>query len=165
MFGPRGDRRGEWTGEKDAMRVFRGVMLGILVLPLAGLLAGCDSLDTLQFWDTKKKLPGVRQEVFPGGVPGVEQGIPPELVKGYQQPQQPPPDQVTTAAQETAEKVDQKAEEKPKPKPKPRVASRPKPRPRPAPHQPAPQQAAWPTAQPQAQPQPGAQTAPWPTSH
>src|ERR1700757_4833048 len=110
------------------MRAVRGVLLGVLMLPFAGLLAGCDSLDTLQFWDTKKKLPGVRQEVFPGGVPGVEQGIPPDLVKGYQPPQQPPPDQVTTAAQETADKVDPKAEEKPKPRPKPKVAKVTKPK-------------------------------------
>ena len=34
--------------------------------------------------DTKKKLPGERREVFPGGVPGVSQGVPPELMKGYQ---------------------------------------------------------------------------------
>src|ERR1700693_5064561 len=94
--------------EKDAMRAVRGLLLGALLLPFAGLLAGCDSLDTLQFWDTKKKLPGVRQEVFPGGVPGVEQGIPRELVKGYQEPQQPPPDPVATAAQETADKVEEK---------------------------------------------------------
>src|ERR1700722_6109725 len=83
---------------EDAMRAVRGVMLGVLLASFAGVLAGCDSLDTLQFWDTKKKLPGVRQEVFPGGVPGVQQGIPPELVKGYQEPPQPGPDPVATAA-------------------------------------------------------------------
>ena len=32
----------------------------------------------------KKKLPGERKDVFPGGVPGVSQGIPPEYMKGNQ---------------------------------------------------------------------------------
>src|SRR5262249_52842488 len=34
----------------------------------------------------KKKLPGDRKPVFPEGVPGVAQGVPPELVKGNQPP-------------------------------------------------------------------------------
>jgi hypothetical protein len=143
----------------------RGVWLGVLLLPFAGLLAGCDSLETLQFWDTKKKLPGAREEVFPGGVPGVQQGIPPELVKGYQAPQEATTnDPAVVAARESAEKVDPKAEERAKPKPKPKVAkvSRPKPaRPRPAPQQAgAPQQP--PPVQQAQGPTPQRQSAPWP---
>ena len=38
-------------------------------------------------FDNKKPLPGERRAVFPEGVPGVPQGVPPELVKGYQAPQ------------------------------------------------------------------------------
>ena len=73
------------------MRGVRGVALMLLLLPLGGMLAGCDALDTFQLFDSKKKLPGDRQPVFPNGVPGVTQGIPPELVKGYQeQPSQSP---------------------------------------------------------------------------
>src|SRR5437899_8503763 len=34
--------------------------------------------------NTKKPLPGERKAVFPEGVPGVAQGVPPELVKGNQ---------------------------------------------------------------------------------
>jgi len=50
-------------------------------------LAGCESFDlTNLIPDSKKKLPGERREVFPGGVPGVSQGVPPELTKGYQAP-------------------------------------------------------------------------------
>ena len=37
-------------------------------------------------FDTKKKLPGDRRAVFPEGTPGVSQGVPQELVKGYQPP-------------------------------------------------------------------------------
>ena len=40
-------------------------------------------------FDTKKKLKGDREAVFPDGVPGTTTGVPADLVKGYQ----PPPDQ------------------------------------------------------------------------
>lgn len=68
-----------------------------LVVGLA--LAGCDSfdpLDKLQDLDimgsSKTPLKGERRPVFPEGVPGVQQGVPPDLVKGYQPPaEQPPP--------------------------------------------------------------------------
>jgi outer membrane biosynthesis protein TonB len=131
------------------MRGARGVALMLLLLPLGGMLAGCDSFDTLQLFDTKKKLPGDRHPVFPNGVPGVTQGIPPELVKGYQE--QPSPDPAAAAAAATAEKIEPpKPQPKPKPKPKPRTAAAP---PQPATQpQPAPQQ-------PAAQPAP----APWPS--
>jgi outer membrane biosynthesis protein TonB len=69
---------------------------------LSGLaLAGCDTLggfdplDKLQELDimgtSKKPLPGERRPVFPEGVPGVPQGVPPDLVKGYQPPAEAPP--------------------------------------------------------------------------
>src|SRR3954466_8645778 len=61
-------------------------------------LAGCDSFDPLdkfQDWDimgtSKTPLKGERRPVFDHGVPGVPQGVPPELVKGYQQPAEEPP--------------------------------------------------------------------------
>jgi len=80
----------------------RLVLLGIVaVLSLA--LGGCE---TGGFWDkansvsdrfndamtdfspfgtSKKPLPGERRAVFPEGVPGVQQGVPPELMRGNQQ--------------------------------------------------------------------------------
>ncbi|MBN8919236.1 MAG: hypothetical protein J0H62_00680, partial [Rhizobiales bacterium] len=62
-----------------------------LVLSLG--LAGCETSDMFDnvsesvhnfnpFGTAKKKLSGDRQRVFPDGVPGVQQGIPPELMPG-----------------------------------------------------------------------------------
>jgi hypothetical protein len=141
------------------MRVVRGVVLTLLLLPLGGMLAGCDSLDTFQIFDTKKKLPGVREPVFPNGVPGVTQGIPPDLVKGYQEPQQATVDPATAAAQATAEKIEPKAEPKPKPKPKPRKVAQPA-----AAQQPQQAQAPWPGQQQPQQPQQPQQAPGWPTA-
>lgn len=113
-------------------------------LSLALFAGGCESFDlTDLFPDGKKKLAGDRRPVFPDGVPGVSQGVPPELVKGYQPPEAGPA--VITAPPPAAE-----PEEKPKPASKPkRTAARPKPKPAPAPAQaePQPQQAAQPAAQ------------------
>ncbi|KAB2876222.1 MAG: hypothetical protein F9K38_13975, partial [Pseudorhodoplanes sp.] len=103
-------------------------------LSLALFAGGCESFDlTDLFPDGKKKLAGERRPVFPDGVPGVPQGVPPELMKGYQPPENaadpaaavPPP------------------EEKPKPAPKPRRAAA-RPKPQAAPAEPAPQQSAQP---------------------
>ncbi len=60
------------------------------------------------FGGGKKPLPGDRQAVFPQGVPGVPQGVPPELMKGNQQ-----------AAEETPPPA---AEPEPAPKPKAKPA-------------------------------------------
>ena len=51
-------------------------------------------------FDSKKKVKGEREPVFPDGVPGTTTGVPADLVKGYQ----PPPDQAdaTTAPAEAA---------------------------------------------------------------
>jgi hypothetical protein len=61
-------------------------------------LAGCESFDPLDklseldiMGTSKKPLPGERRAVFESGVPGVAQGVPPELVKGYQPPPEAPP--------------------------------------------------------------------------
>src|SRR5882724_2866502 len=68
-----------------------------VVIALSGALAGCsssitnwDPTDLLDFLDTKKKLPGERKPVFPGGVPGLEQGVPKDLYKGAAQQQEAP---------------------------------------------------------------------------
>jgi hypothetical protein len=90
-------------------------------LSLALLLSDCSGFDPTDIMDNlfasqKKPLPGERKALFPQGTPGVTQGLPPELVKGYQ----PPP--VADASQDAPP-----APEKPKPKPKakPKVATAP----------------------------------------
>ena len=62
----------------------------------AALVSGCSDFsldpDKLDFslFDTKQKLSGERKEVFPGGVPGVTPGVPPEIMKGYNEPADAP---------------------------------------------------------------------------
>ena len=85
----------------------RRIALTASLLTLGLALAGCESIGGPDDWFSPKKtpLPGERKAVFPSGVPGVPQGVPPELVEGYKPLPEPPP---------------QVVEEKPKPKPKPR---------------------------------------------
>jgi hypothetical protein len=109
------------------------IVAGLFVLPILG---GCSDFDAekLDFFNMnkEKKLPGERKPLFPEGVPGVTQGIPPDLVKGYKPPE-------TAAAPE------------PEPeKPKPRVVRR-APKPTPVRVSPAPQPAAQPAPAAQAQ--------------
>src|SRR5262245_35833236 len=97
------------------MKRFARIALTASALSLGLALAGCESFDPTSIFDhdifgSKKKLPGDRQSVFPDGTPGVPQGVPPELVKGYQAPPEPEP--VKEA----------EPEPKAKPKPKPKVA-------------------------------------------
>lgn len=137
------------------------LVLGAALAALcAGLgLSGCASstgeieLDPAYWFpDGKKKLPGERREVFPGGVPGVTQGIPPELVRGNPAQQAAQEQALAPVQPEPAPQ----AEEKPRPRPK-KVA-----RPRPAPPpEPEPQAQAAPRQQQQQQQQPaGAWPAP-----
>jgi hypothetical protein len=98
------------------MRRSRYVVTLTGLILIAPVLAGCadfdmDKLDVFGL-NEKKKLPGERRELFPGGVPGVTQGIPPEYMKGNQ----PPPE--TAQAPATApDKKTASVEEEPKPKP------------------------------------------------
>ncbi len=105
-------------------RLIRRAFVAATCVALAIPLAGCESFDpaSLTDWipDGKKKLPGERKDVFPNGVPGVVQGVPPELVKGNQ----PPPEAAALAAPEQAPEAaaaPEEPEEKPKPKPKPKA--------------------------------------------
>ena len=87
----------------------------VLALPLAG----CGSWDPTDIFDNsffnpKKPLPGERKELFPQGTPGVQQGVPPELVKGYQPAAE-------TQATVQPEAVPEESKPKPKAKPKPKV--------------------------------------------
>lgn len=56
---------------------------------------GFDPLDKISDLDimgsSKTPLKGERRAVFQEGVPGVPQGVPPDLVKGYQPPPEAPP--------------------------------------------------------------------------
>src|SRR5438128_1523283 len=72
------------------MRVIQRFVSAVLLGALAILMSGCGSLSTsawdptdlFDFLDTKKRAVGERHPVFPQGVPGVAQGVPPELLKG-----------------------------------------------------------------------------------
>ena len=86
------------------------------VLAFALALAGCDSFDPLdkfQEWDilgqNKTPLKGERKEVFPSGVPGVPQGVPPDMVKGYQPPPEEPPPVVQAKPEKKAKKKAEKS--------------------------------------------------------
>jgi outer membrane biosynthesis protein TonB len=132
---------------------------------LSGLvLASCDSFDPLDKFQeldimgsSKTPLKGERRAVFPEGVPGVPQGVPPEMMQGYQPPAETPPPVVEAKPA------------KPKPKRTASVPRKPKPQPQ-APQQqveqaPAPRT----TTQPVNQSASGTQTMPgaaptWPTN-
>lgn len=82
------------------MRARARGFLALFVLAVGLGLAGCDTVDRLQdsvtgLLDRKKKLPGERQSVFPEGVPGVVQGVPPEYLK-ENKPQESDPTELAT---------------------------------------------------------------------
>jgi len=161
----------------------RIVMLAALALAIPAL-AGCtnfdpDKLDVFGL-NEKKKLPGERKDLFPGGVPGVTQGIPPEYVKGNHPPpetaqalQAPAPEQNKAAEEAEPEK---KTTAAPEPNPKPKRAAKPRTasqQPAQAASQPQQQMAPWPQQNPQPAPQQPQSpwpaqgqttTAPWPSS-
>src|SRR5690348_3726630 len=141
------------------------VLIVVGLLAAAPVLTACTDFDPdkLDFFhlNEKKKLPGERKPLFPEGVPGVAQGIPAELTKGYKPPPEPEPAKV--------------AEPEPA-KPKPKVARRPASKPTQVTVQPASarpsakpaQQAQQPTQQaqqpvwPDPKPQATGANAPWP---
>jgi hypothetical protein len=91
-------------------------------LALAVELAGCTpggqfdptEIFSADMFNTKKKLQGQREPVFPNGVPGTTTGVPADLVKGYQ----PPPDQADATTIPPAPAPPAPVAAKPKPKPK-----------------------------------------------
>src|SRR6185369_778442 len=95
------------------MNRFARVALSASMLSTSTLLAGCGSFDPSSFdptavfdmeiFNTKKKLPGERKAVFPEGTPGVPQGVPQELVKGYQDPTAEQSQEAQAAAAAAAE--------------------------------------------------------------
>jgi len=131
--------------------------LAAAVIVAGPILSACDSLDSLDMFDSKKKLVGDRKPVFPDGVPGVSTGVPAELVKGYREPEGGLTDPARAAA---AAAASDGVTTKPTPTPQQRTANKPKPKPSSdqsaaagqpaAPAQQAP--APWPSQQPQQQP-------------
>src|SRR5690348_16408047 len=89
------------------------------LLSLGLALAGCgfdtakldptDILDSM-FANQKEPLKGERKALFPEGTPGVQQGVPPELVKGYQPPPEPPPEEQPPAPAKPKAKAKGKAQ-------------------------------------------------------
>jgi len=162
------------------MRRMQRILLLATLVAIAPVIAGCenfdpDKLDVFHL-NKEKKLPGKRVELFPNGVPGVQQGIPPEYMKGYQQQQaaQAAGDTTTGNAAATPGQAGQQTAavtpvEQVKPKPKPKVkTAEPKAETEKV-SQPAPQQQQqqqqmppWPSSPPQQQPQTGT-SAPWPS--
>jgi hypothetical protein len=154
------------------MRSLARVILAAVVAGAGPVLSACSSLDSFdpsEWFESKKKLAGERRPVFPEGVPGVTAGVPPELVKGYHEPDGGGADPAKAAAEAAAEKP-----AKPKKPPPQRTASQPKPAAQQQPAQGAtapwpgqqqsaqPASAAWPSQQQQQPPQQS--QAPWPGS-
>lgn len=151
------------------MRRLPRIVLMATLVALAPVLAGCEDfdMDKLDVFglNKKKPLPGERRDVFPGGVPGVTQGIPPEYLKSNVEKQQAADaaaaaeaqkEEVAKGAEDTQKKAAAAAEaEKPKPKLKPK----PKPKVVRLPAKPATQVTVQPT---RAQP---AQQSPWPNAN
>jgi len=143
------------------------LVLAAIVAATGPVLSACESLDSFDIFDNKKKLAGERKPVFPEGVPGVAPGVPPELVKGYREPEGGALDPAKAAAEAAAEPAARPKKPKPEPKPEPkpapqRTASKPAPKPQAPsdPYEAAPTRAVAPAQQ--AAPQ--AATAPWPTA-
>jgi hypothetical protein len=68
-----------------------------------------DLLDNM-FADQKKPLQGERKPLFPAGTPGVQPGVPADLVKGYQPPPEPPPPEDQPPAPKSKAKAKAKAQ-------------------------------------------------------
>jgi hypothetical protein len=127
-------------------RVDRVILIASL-LSFGVALSSCadfdpDKLDIFGV-NEKKKLPGERRALFPEGVPGVTQGVPPDLIKGHQQAVETEPELPPVAAE--------------KPKPKPRTVRR-------APAQAPTHAPARAPSQPAQAAQPKQQLEPWPST-
>jgi hypothetical protein len=115
------------------MRRCHRAMFAAAVLSFTSALAGCGSSDFIERWadqmqdllpdfSNKKPLPGERKAVLPGGVPGVPQGVPPDLMKGAQTP----PDAAGSPADSAMQSPPAAAPPDEKPKPKKKIAAKPK---------------------------------------
>jgi hypothetical protein len=140
------------------------LVLAVVVLAAGPVLSACDSLDSFELFDTKKKLAGERKEVFPDGIPGVTSGVPPELVKGYREQEGGVLDPAKAAAEAAAEPAAKPKKPKAEPKPAPqRTASKPAPKPQAQQPDPSPAPTRVAAPEPPQQPPPS-QVAPWPVA-
>src|SRR5215472_13276686 len=123
-------------GRSSILRAGSALALVLVLLPFLGACTPGGQFDPTELlnndmFDSKKKLSGQREPVFPNGVPGTTAGVPPDLVKGYQPPPDPsdadasqtPPDGGGAGPKTAAATAE--AKPKPKPKPRPKVATAP----------------------------------------
>ena len=164
------------------MRRLPRILLLVALVAITPVLAGCESFDGDALdpfgWNAKKKLPGKRELLFPSGVPGVAQGIPPEYQAGYKPPgsddlsltgegqQAAGATAAQTAKSAPVQPVRQSKLTKPKKaKPKPRVVKRkPKPKAAETASKPKGSEAPWPSTPQQSAAQPKGTQAPWPST-
>jgi len=104
------------------MRMPDRIMFTAGALALAFMLGGCESMPNLygleDIFSNKKPLPGERRAVFPEGVPGVAQGVPPELLPENQQAAAQAATGEPTETGATPAKPEAAAKPKPKAQPK-----------------------------------------------
>lgn len=101
-------------------RLIAATVLAAMSLALAGCSSGnFDPTDVMDWFDTKKKLPGERRPVFPEGVPGVEQGVPRDMYKGTRQDPPPPVAETPPPAPEPKAKSRKSATREAEPFPQP----------------------------------------------
>ena len=133
-----------------------------LTVPRAGVAGAdggrCDTFDSLDLFDSKKKLPGERKPVFPEGVPGVSQGVPRGAAERLQRAGGPARSRAGAPPRFSSSPTSPNRSEKPKPK----QAAKPKPKPKP--RTPPPEQAQAPPQQPQQAPAVSQAPAPWPAA-
>jgi len=129
--------QGQGQGRPSILRAGSALAFVLVLLPFLGACTKGGQFDPTELlnndmFDSKKKLSGQREPVFPGGVPGTTAGVPPDLVKGYLPPpdpadadasQPPPQGGAPGAGSKTAATAE--AKPKPKPKPRPKVATAP----------------------------------------
>lgn len=108
-------------------RLIAATVLAAMSIALAGCSSGSfDPTDMMDWFDTKKKLPGERRPVFPEGVPGVEQGVPRDMYKGAHQ-EAPPVADVPPPAVEPRKPAAKSAAREAEPFPKPVDEAKPPP--------------------------------------
>ncbi len=98
------------------MNRFARATFAVTAVSLGFMLTACSTFDNFdptdifsaEIFSTKKKLPGDRRAVFPEGTPGVQQGVPPELIKGNQAAAEPETTQAVPEKKEAA--VEREAE-------------------------------------------------------
>ncbi len=102
--------QGQGQRRPSILRAGSALAFVLVLLPLLGACTKGGQFDPTEIFnsdifDSKKKLSGQREPVFPGGVPGATTGVPADLVKGYQQPPDPADADASQAPQGAAPKT------------------------------------------------------------